>query len=34
MVSQFKLFVSEQGQALSVATLAFLFVGALLLGLL
>jgi hypothetical protein len=34
MVSQFKLFVSEQGQAFAVATLAFLFVGALLLGLL
>lgn len=33
MVSEFKVFVSEQGQALSMATLAFLFVGALLLGL-
>ena len=34
MVSQFKVFLSEQGQALSIAILAFLFGGALLLGLL
>ena len=32
MLAQFKLWFSEQGQALSVALLAFLFCGALLLG--
>ena len=34
MVGQFKLLISQQGQAISVAILAFLFCGALLLGLL
>ena len=34
MVGQFKVFISQQGQAISVALLAFLFGGALLLGLL
>jgi hypothetical protein len=34
MFSQFKVFISRQGQALSIAILAFLFGGALLLGLL
>ena len=34
MVGHFKLLISQQGQAISVAILAFLFCGALLLGLL
>ena len=34
MINQFKVFISQQGQAISVALLAFLFGGALLLGLL
>lgn len=34
MVGRFKVFISQQGQAISVAILAFLFGGALLLGLL
>ncbi len=33
MIRQFKVFISQQGQALSIALLAFLFGGALLLGL-
>jgi hypothetical protein len=33
MIKQFKVFISQQGQALSIALLAFLFGGALLLGL-
>jgi hypothetical protein len=33
MVQQFKILMSEQGQAISVAVLAFLFGGAVLLGL-
>jgi hypothetical protein len=33
MIGQFKVFISQQGQALSIALLAFLFGGALLLGL-
>ena len=33
MVSQFKVFISQQGQALSIALLALAFGGALLLGL-
>ena len=32
MVSQFKVFISQQGQAISIAILAFLFCSALLLG--
>ena len=32
MVGQFKIFISQQGQAISIAVLAFLFGGALLLG--
>ena len=32
MLGQFKLFISQQGQAISIAILAFLFGGALLLG--
>ena len=32
MIGQFKLWFIEQGQALSIALLAFLFCGALLLG--
>jgi hypothetical protein len=32
MIEQFKVFVSQQGQAFSIALLAFLFGGALLLG--
>jgi hypothetical protein len=32
MVGQFKLLISQQGQAISIALLAFLFCGALLLG--
>ena len=32
MINQFKVFISQQGQALSIALLAFLFGGALLLG--
>jgi hypothetical protein len=32
MIEHFKIFISQQGQALSVALLAFLFGGALLLG--
>jgi hypothetical protein len=34
MIGQFKTFISEQGQAISIAILALLFGGALLLGLL
>ena len=34
MINQFQVFISQQGQAVSVALLAFLFGGALLLGLL
>jgi hypothetical protein len=34
MVGQFKVFISQQGQALSIALLAFLIGGALLQGLL
>jgi hypothetical protein len=33
MVGQFKVFISQQGQALSIILLVFLFGGALLLGL-
>ncbi len=33
MFRQFKIFISRQGQALSIALLAFLFGGALLAGL-
>jgi hypothetical protein len=33
MIGQFKVFISQQGQALSIALLVFLFGGALLLGL-
>jgi hypothetical protein len=33
MIEQFKVFISQQGQALSIALLVFLFGGALLLGL-
>jgi hypothetical protein len=33
MIEQFKVFISQQGQVLSIALLAFLFGGALLLGL-
>lgn len=33
MLGQFKFFISQQGQALSIAALAFLFGAALLLGL-
>ncbi len=33
MLRRFKMFISEQGQALSIALLAFLFGGALLAGL-
>jgi hypothetical protein len=33
MIRQFKVFISQQGQALSIALLAFLFGGGLLLGL-
>jgi hypothetical protein len=32
MVGQFMLLISQQGQAISIAILAFLFCGALLLG--
>jgi hypothetical protein len=32
MVDQFKVFIGQQGQAISIAILAFLFGGALLLG--
>jgi hypothetical protein len=34
VVGQFKIFISQQGQAVSITFLAFLFGGALLLGLL
>jgi hypothetical protein len=34
MISRLKVLISEQGQAISIAILAFLFGGALLLGLL
>ena len=34
MINQFQVFLIQQGQAISVAILAFLFGGALLLGLL
>jgi len=33
MIGQFKVFISQQGQALSITLLGFLFGGALLLGL-
>ena len=33
MIGRFKVFISQQGQAISIALLAFLFGGALLLGL-
>ena len=33
MIGQLKVFISQQGQALSIALLVFLFGGALLLGL-